>query len=107
MNEVKTCPHCHNAVDEKDNYCRFCGRSLKPGRGFFYSHSGIILAALVLGPFALPLVWLSKIISTPAKWIYTLLLLLLGVYLAVALYHIFLLMQDATQLLLNGGLPTL
>ncbi|WP_432634342.1 hypothetical protein [Candidatus Avelusimicrobium sp.] len=107
MNEVKTCPHCHNAVDEKDNYCRFCGRSLKPGRGFFYSHSGIILAALVLGPFALPLVWLSKIISTPAKWIYTLLLLLVGVYLAVAFYHAFLLMQDATQLLLNGGLPTL
>ena len=105
MNDIKTCPHCHNKADETDNYCRFCGRSLKPGRGFFYSHSGIILLALVLGPFALPMVWLSKIISTPAKWIYTLLLILLGAYLVMAFYHAFLLIQDATQLMLNGGLP--
>ena len=99
---MNTCPRCYNPVDETDNYCRFCGRSLKPGTGFLHSHSGIILLALVLGPFALPAVWTSKIISAAAKWIYTVLLLAMGVYLAFAFYHAYLMMQDAAQLMLGG-----
>ena len=97
------CPKCHSPVDRTDNYCRACGRSLQPGTGFLYSHSGIILLALVLGPLALPVVWTSKIIGTAAKWIYTALLLAMGVYLAVAFYHAYLLIQDAAQLMLGGG----
>ena len=99
---MNTCPRCHNPIEETDNYCRFCGRSLKPGTGFLHSHSGIILLALVLGPFALPAVWTSKIISSAAKWIYTVLLLAMGVYLAFAFYHAYLMMQDAAQLMLGG-----
>ena len=104
MSEVKNvCPKCRRPVDETDNYCRACGRSLQPGTGFLYSHSGIILLALVLGPLALPMVWTSKIIGTAAKWIYTVVLLAMGVYLAVAFYQAYLLIQDATQTMLGGG----
>lgn len=79
-------------------------RAQPPARhGFLYSHSGIILLALVLGPLALPVVWTSKIIGTAAKWIYTALLLAMGVYLAVAFYRAYLLIQDAAQLMLGGG----
>ena len=105
MSDILACPRCHNVVEQQDNYCRWCGRSLKPGRGFLYTHTGIIILALVLGPLALPAVWLSKVISTPAKWIYTLLLLTLGVYLVMAFYHAFQLLGDASQLLLDGNLP--
>ncbi len=100
---MNACPRCHSPVDETDNYCRACGRSLRPGTGFVFSHSGIILLALVLGPFVLPVVWTSKLISTPAKWIYTALLLLFSLYLAHAFYQAYLLMQDAAQLMLGGG----
>ncbi len=100
---MKECPRCHCPVDETDNYCRACGRSLRPGTGFLFTHSGIILLAVVLGPFALPVVWMSKLISTPAKWIYTALLALLTVYLIHAFYQAYLLMQDAAQMMLGGG----
>ena len=100
---MKECPRCHCPVDETDNYCRACGRSLRPGTGFLFTHSGIILLSVVLGPFALPVVWMSKLISTPAKWIYTALLALLTVYLIHAFYQAYLLMQDAAQMMLGGG----
>lgn len=91
---MSVCPKCALEVDEKDNYCRRCGRALQPGTGFWYSHSGIILLAVVLGPFALIPVYLSKIISPTAKWIYTLLLALFTVYLGYVCWKIFLLMQE-------------
>ena len=83
--EPSFCPRCHAEIRETDNYCHACGKGLKPGRGFLFTHPGIILMALVLGPLALPFVWLSKAISFTAKLIYTVLLLLMGVYLVYAL----------------------
>ncbi len=97
-----TCPGCHVAVGADDNYCRACGRSLKKGYGFCYSHSGIILLALVLGPLALPWVWLSKRIGTVAKIIYSLVLFVIGYYLVLTCYQVFQLVQQATQLMLGG-----
>lgn len=106
MTDLKpfTCKHCHVSVSPEDNYCRSCGRSLKPGHGFLYSHTGIILLALVLGPFALPCVWMSKRIGTTAKVIYSVILGVIGYYFVLACYRIFQLMQETTQLLLGGGL---
>lgn len=57
---------------------------------------------LVLGPFALPFVWLSKVISPVSKIIYTLILLLIGFYLVYSLVHIFTLMQQSMQLLIGN-----
>ncbi len=93
------CTRCHNPVEETDNYCRACGKSLKKGYGFLFTHSGIILMALVLGPFALPFVWLSKVISPVAKWIYSAVLLLIGYYFVVMCYQTFLAVQQTMQTL--------
>ena len=81
------CTRCHAQIREQDNYCHACGKSLKPGRGFLFTHGGIILMALVLGPLALPFVWLSKVLSPLAKLIYTLVLVLIGVYLVYGLWQ--------------------
>lgn len=100
---MTACPRCRQTVDETDFYCRHCGRSLQPGRGFLFTHAGIIIMALILGPFALPLVWMSKAISPWAKWIYTILLLAVGVYFVVVCYHLYLSIQDAASMMLGGG----
>ena len=98
-----TCPACHLLVEEADHFCRHCGRSLKPGMSFLYSHSGIILMALVLGPFALPFVWMSKRISMAAKIIYSVVLGLIGVYFVIACYHIYQLTWQTAQSLMGSG----
>lgn len=97
-----SCPHCATPIDSQDNYCRRCGRSLKTGYSFCYSHSGILLFALVLGPFVLPWVWLSKRMGLTAKIIYSLVCVLIGYYLIVSCYHLFQLTQQSVNLLLGG-----
>ena len=94
------CNRCHAEVRDSDNYCHACGKSLKPGRGFLFTHTGIILMTLILGPFALPFVWLSKVLSPLAKLIYTIVLLLVGFYLVYSLVHIFSLMQQSLNSLM-------
>ena len=93
------CSRCHAQIRETDNYCHACGKSLKPGRGFLFTHSGIIVMALVLSPFALPFVWMSKAISLSAKLIYTAVLLILGVYLVYALMQAVSLINSSFQTL--------
>lgn len=97
------CPKCGLSIEEADNFCRHCGRSLKPGRTFFNSHTGIILLALVVGPFALPLVWTSKRIGLTAKIIYTLVLLVMGYYLIKMCIQIYQFTFQMMQAMLGGG----
>ena len=98
-----TCPRCHLLIDKTDCFCRHCGRSLKPGQSFLYSHTGIIVMSLVLGPLALPFAWLSKRISLTAKIIYTVVLMLVGIYIALACYHIYQMTWQTAQKLLGGN----
>lgn len=100
MNDTPlTCTRCHAPVDETDNYCRACGKSLKKGYGFLFTHSGIILMTLVLGPFALPCVWFSRLISPTAKWIYSVILLIIGYYFVLMCYHTFMTVQQTMHTL--------
>mgnify|MGYP004473596555 CR=1 FL=1 len=91
------CTRCRQEIDATDNYCRQCGRALQPGTGFWYTHSGIILLMLVLGPFALITVYLSKVISRTAKAVYSILILLFTAYLGYACWQMFVLIQELLQ----------
>ena len=102
INEPLRCPKCGLAYDEADNYCRHCGRALKPGRNFFNTHTGIILVALLAGPFALPLVWTSKCIGMVAKVIYSVILLAMGYYLVKACLQIYQLTFQMMQNMMGG-----
>lgn len=102
-NQLLKCPKCGTLHEPEDNFCRRCGRALKPGNGFLNSHTGIILLALVLGPFALPAVWTSKRISMTAKWIYTLVLGLIGYYFVIACWQVYKLSLESAKLLMGGG----
>jgi len=89
------CKRCQAQIRETDNYCYNCGKSLKRGYGFLYTHTGIILMALVLGPFALPFVWLSKRINLISKIIYTILMLAIGYYIIAVCVKAYTSFQDA------------
>ena len=93
-NLMNTCPRCHQPVEETDCYCRHCGKTLKPRMGFWYDHGGILLLTLIVGPFSLFCVWLSRKISTTAKCLWTLGILFMSAYLIYSLYKTALLLKE-------------
>ena len=100
--EPLLCKHCHLLVDAEDHFCRHCGQGLKSGYGFFYSHTGIILMACLLGPLVLPWVWYSNQISRTAKIIYSIVLVLWGIYVAWSFYRAYQLAREIFNQVLNG-----
>ena len=89
-----TCSRCKQPIEEADCYCRHCGKTLKPRMGFWYDHGGILLSTLLIGPFSLICVWLSRKISMTAKWLWTLGVLLVSFYLFYSLYKTILMLQE-------------
>ncbi len=61
------CPRCRFEADEADCYCRHCGKALQPHMGFWYDHGGVLLLTLIVGPFSLITLWLSRKLSLSAK----------------------------------------
>ena len=98
------CSRCRTAVDPKDCYCRHCGKSLQPRMGFWYDHGGILLLTLVIGPFSLIPLWISRKLTLKSKGLWTGGIVLISAYLAYALYRSFLLFKEAASLLFSAGM---
>ena len=91
---MSICPRCHTSIEEIDCYCRHCGKALRPRMGFWYSHSGVLLLTLIVGPFSLICVWLSRKMSLLAKWLWTAGIILFSIYLVLSLYRVALLLKE-------------
>lgn len=83
---MPVCNRCRQPIELTDCYCRYCGKALQPRMGFWFDHWGILLLTLCVGPFSLICVWLSRKISTTAKWIWTTAILLFSFYVVYAIY---------------------
>lgn len=76
------CTFCHGLVDKGDKFCRHCGREL--GKiPFSYTHAGVAMMFLVLGPLNLFWVWRSPVMSRNTKLFYTALYLGLTVLILI------------------------
>jgi ribosomal protein L40E len=102
VSEMTVCPRCHAELDATDSYCRHCGASANSSAGNGkaaalcvepvasvvrqpgWSESPWLvlpLMFLVLGPFALPLLWRSRRFNLVWKILLTAVMLAVTVYL--------------------------
>lgn len=81
------CLHCSKSIGADDIYCRHCGRRQGAGDAWYYGTAWIaLLAFLLIGPFALILVWKSTRMGAAAKIV---LAALIVVYTAVSAYYFY------------------
>lgn len=81
------CRKCGRAIDGHDVYCRYCGmRQVVTDPFYYHPVSILLLAFLVLGPFALGLVWRAKAMGREMKLALTAIIV---VYSAITFYAVY------------------
>ena len=90
---VKRCAFCARELDHRFLFCPYCGKHVRPpgepGEKWYHSTYGVVLCLAMLGPFALPIVWLHPRYGIFTKILVTILVLALTVvitYILVILY---------------------
>lgn len=79
------CRTCGRAIDGHDLFCRYCGTRQVVTDPFYYHPVWILLLAfLVLGPLALPLVWRARAMGREMKFALTAIIV---AYSAVTFYY--------------------
>ena len=67
------CTKCGQVIDDQDNYCRFCGYSLKGDSAlpWYYQSWSLYLGIIFIGPLMLPLIYKNPAMSPRKKGILT------------------------------------
>ncbi len=92
--ELRRCVYCYQPIEAGFAYCPHCGKRVSTTK-WYYSTSAVVTGLLMLGPFALPLVWFNPRYTRLTKAVITVLILVVSgllLYWVVQLY-----LQTAAQ----------
>ena len=75
------CWHCDAAVAGDDRYCRRCGEGQGAYVAWYYRPLWIaVLTVTMMGPFTLPLLWRTPLLSRTAKFVFGAVIVVITLY---------------------------
>lgn len=88
------CWSCKASIDIEDNFCRRCGKGRGKFTPWYYTYWGAVILIFAIGPFSLYFIWKSPLIAHGAKWAYTAIISIITWYVALAVYHMWIFIQE-------------
>jgi hypothetical protein len=88
VSDTGRCWSCESHIDEGDRYCRYCGNGQGQFLQWYYRPLWIaVLTVTALGPLSLLLVWRTPRLSRRGRWIASVIILALSMYLGQQVWH--------------------